>query len=337
MISVELQELMSRGCRLLGSRYSVIGGAMTWISDANLVAAISNAGGFGVLACGAMSPDHLNDEIALTQSKTHDAFGVNILLSHPRIEELLDVCIEKKISHVILAGGVPSSSTINKLHSQGIQIFSFSSTLSLSKRLLRVGVDALILEGMEAGGHVGSVSTLVLVQDILLNLRGSPIFIAGGIGRGEVFASLLRLDAFGCQLGTLFAACKESRAHQFFKDVFFRSSARDTSVSMQIDERFKVIPVRAIANSASKEFVEYQRSVIKRYDQKEVTLEEGQLEIEHYWAGALKRAVVDGDVERGSLMAGQIVGNVHSEQSIEEIFAKFFAEADDFLAGDAID
>ncbi|MDR0678574.1 MAG: nitronate monooxygenase, partial [Holosporaceae bacterium] len=227
-------KLMERGVKILGSKYSLLGGAMTWISESNLVSALSNAGIFGVLASGAMDGNLLKGEITRTQEKTKHNFGVNIILMNPCLYDLIDVCGERKISHIILAGGIPDRGIIDRIHTHGIQIITFAPSLSIAKRLFRQGIDALILEGNEAGGHVGPISTMVLIQDILLNMKEYPIFVAGGILRGEIIASLLLLGAAGCQLGTVFACCKESIAHKNFKQALLAASGRNAATPIQL-------------------------------------------------------------------------------------------------------
>ena len=327
----KIQQLMARGCDILGSEYAILGGAMTWISESNLVSAMSNAGIFGVLASGAMSGDLLKNEIILTQEKTSKNFGVNIILMNPKLDELIDVCGERKVSHIVLAGGIPDKNVISKIHSYGIRVLSFAPMLSIAKRLFKNGVDALILEGSEAGGHVGPVSTMVLIQDILLNLKEYPIFVAGGILRGEIFASMLQLGAVGCQLGTIFACTKESVAHEEFKKAFFRASGRDAITPTQLDKKFPISPVRGIGNAGTREFIEKQKEIIQKFEKNEISLEEGRLALEHFWVGALRRAVQDGDTERGSLMSGQIVQIVNEEKSISEIVATILREAEELL------
>ena len=207
----------------------------------------------------------------------------------------------------------------------------FTPTAALGKRLVRMGVDALIIEGMEAGGHIGPVSTSVLAQEILPEIRDVPVFVAGGIGRGEAIASYLEMGAAGVQLGTRFVCATECIAHPNFKKAFIRAAARDAVPSVQIDTRFPVIPVRAITNQGSQRFIDKQREVIVRFDKGELTKEEAQLEIEHFWAGALRRAVMDGDVENGSVMAGQSVGMVTKEQPVSEILTELVQQAENAL------
>lgn len=314
-----LDELWSVGRTFLGVNNAIMGGAMTWVSERNLVSAISNAGAFGVIASGAMPPEILREEIRQTQALTQKPFGVNLITLHPQLMELIDVCVEEGVTHVVLAGGLPPSQAITKIKDNGLKVLCFAPALVIAKKLMKIGVDALIIEGFEAGGHIGPVSTSVLAQEILPCVKALPVFVAGGIGRGEAITSYLEQGAAGCQLGTRFVCASECIAHPDFKKSFLRAQARDAVVSPQIDPRFPVIPVRALANDATKEFVKYQRTLIDKVDRQEMGLKEAQLEIEHFWAGALRRAVIDGDIDKGSIMAGQSVCFVNKEQSTQEI------------------
>lgn len=306
---------------------------MTWISERNLVAAISNAGGFGVIACGAMPPEILRAEIQGTRQLTQKPFGVNLITLHPKLPELVEICIEEKVSHVILAGGLPPKSAIDRLKEMGIKVVCFAPALTLARKLLRQGVDALVVEGHEAGGHIGPTSTSVLAQEILPEITQVPIFIAGGIGRGEMIVPYLNMGASGVQLGTRFVCAKECVAHPNFKQAFIKAQARQAIVSPQLDPRFPVIPVRALENKGTQEFINYQRQMIQKVDDREMPLEDAQLQIEHYWAGALRRAVIDGDIETGSLMAGQSVVFVTQEQTVKEIIDELIMQAEKALGG----
>ena len=300
---------------------------MSWVSDRRLVAAISEAGSFGVIACGSMRPPQLDEEIAETMNRTRRPFGVNLITMHPELNELIDVCAARGVTHVALAGGLPPSSAISRIKDSGARVIAFAPALAIAKRLIRSGVDALVVEGMEAGGHIGPVSTSVLVQEVLPNISDVPVFVAGGIGRGEAIALYLEAGAAGVQMGTRFVCAIESIAHPNFKKAFLRANARDAVLSVQLDERFPVIPVRALANAATQRFLEIQREVIDRFNAGELTQAEAQLEIERFWAGALRRAVIEGDVESGSVMAGQSVGLVTKEQSVEEIITELVDQA----------
>lgn len=325
----ELTEAWARGCEFLGTEYAILGGAMSWISERNLVSAISNAGGFGVIACGAMTPQLLDAEIKATQKMTQKPFGVNLITMHPDMDALVDVCLENKVGHVVLAGGLPSRDTITRIKEGGAKTICFAPILALAKKLVRSGADALVIEGMEAGGHIGPVSTNVLVQEILPHIKDVPVFVAGGIARGEAITSYLRLGAAGCQLGTRFVCANECIAHSDFKRAFIRASARDAVTTVQIDPQFPVIPVRALNNEGGRKFIETQHEVIAKYKAGDLDLEAAQLEIEHFWAGALKRAAIDGDVEFGSVMAGQSVGMIKKEQPLDEIMQQLVSEAAD--------
>jgi enoyl-[acyl-carrier protein] reductase II len=203
----------------------------------------------------------------------------------------------------------------------------------LAKRLVKSGADAIVIEGSEAGGHIGPVSLTVLAQEILPHLRDVPVFVAGGLGRGEAILSYLEMGAAGAQLGTRFAASSDSIAHANFKRAFVRANARDALPSVQLDPRFPVIPVRGLVNEGTKRFLEVQAETVKRFQAGEVSREDAQLEIEHFWAGALRRAVIDGDVENGSVMAGQSVGMVTKEQSVQEIVDELVEQATRAIAG----
>jgi enoyl-[acyl-carrier protein] reductase II len=323
----QLDRLMARGAAFLGARYAILGGAMSWVSERHLVSALSNAGAFGVIACGAMEPPRLAEEIAGTQALTSKPFGVNLITMHPRLDQLVDTCLAARVSHIVFAGGIPPGTAIKKAKDGGAKVVCFAPALALAKRLIRAGADALVIEGSEAGGHIGPVSLTVLAQEILPHIRDVPVFVAGGIGRGEAILSYLEMGAAGVQLGTRFVCARESIAHANFKQAFIRGNARDAMPTIQLDENFPVIPVRALQNQGTKRFLEHQAATIRRFQSGELTKEAAQLDIEHFWAGALRRAVIDGDVENGSLMAGQSVGMVTQEQSAAEIIAELRDQA----------
>ena len=254
-------------------------------------------------------------------------FGVNLITLHPQLSQLIDVCLEQKVSHIVLAGGLPPGGAIQRVKNGGAKLVCFAPALVLAKKLVRSGADALIIEGMEAGGHIGPVATSVLAQEILPEVPDVPIFVAGGIGRGEAIVGYLEMGGSGVQLGTRFVCATESIAHPRFKQAFIRASARDAVPSVQLDPRFPVIPVRALANAATQRFQEAQRTVIEKFNRGEYDQKSAMLEIEHFWAGALRRAVIEGDVENGSLMAGQSVGMFSSEQPTATILGDLVGQA----------
>ncbi len=172
--------LQERGAAFLGTEFAILGGAMSWVSERNLVAAISNAGGFGVIACGAMTPALLEAEIAATQALTQKPFGVNLITMHPALDELVQVCLRAKVGHIVFAGGIPPAPAIRAAKEGGAKVIAFAPALVLAKRFMKSGVDALVIEGSEAGGHIGPVSLTVLAQEILPHIRDVPVFVAGG-------------------------------------------------------------------------------------------------------------------------------------------------------------
>jgi enoyl-[acyl-carrier protein] reductase II len=328
-----LDQLWARGTAFLGCEYAIMGGAMSWVSERHLVSAISNAGGFGVIACGSMNPEQLEREIAGTQALTKRPFGVNLITMHPQLDDLARVTIAAGVGHVVLAGGIPPGGAVRAVKDGGAKLIAFTPALVLAKRLVRSGADALVIEGSEAGGHIGPVSLTVLAQEILPHIKDVPVFVAGGLGRGEAILSYLEMGASGAQLGTRFAASAESIAHANFKQAFVRANARDALPTVQLDERFPVIPVRGLVNEGTKHFIAHQAATLAKFQSGELTKDAAQLSIEHFWAGALRRAVIDGDVEQGSVMAGQSVGMVSGVQPVADIIAELIDQAVTALAG----
>ena len=323
----QLDRLWSRGTEFLGTRTAILAGAMSWVSERHLVSAISNAGGFGVIACGAMEPPRLAEEIAATQALTENPFGVNLITMHPRLMDLIAVCHASRVTHIVLAGGIPPGPAVRAVRDGGARLICFAPALVLAKRLLRTGAEAIVIEGSEAGGHIGPVSLTVLAQEVLPHIHEVPVFVAGGIGRGEAIAAFLEMGASGAQLGTRFAAATESIAHARFKQAFLRANARDALPSVQIDERFPVIPVRGLVNAGTARFTAHQLATRDRFLSGELTREQAQLDIEHFWSGALRRAVIEGDTETGSVMAGQSVGMVTAVEPAADIIAELVAQA----------
>ncbi len=332
-----LPRAWKRGTEFLGTRYAILCGAMTWVSESRLVSAISNAGGFGVLAAGNMPPDLLAREIALTREKTPFPFGVNLITVAPSFKDHIAVAAREKVPFLFFAGGIPSGKDIEQAKASGTRVICFAPVLSLARRLIKQGADALVIEGNEAGGHIGPVSTSVLAQEFLLSITEVPIFVAGGIGTGELIALYLKLGAAGAQLGTRFVAAEECVAHPRFKEAFIRAHARDAMPTTQFDPSLPTIPVRAIVIEGTRDFNRLQLELLNRLKAGEIPREEASLRLEEFWIGALRRAVVDGDVERGSLMAGQSVAFVRKIQPVREIIEELVVGAERTLAEMASD
>jgi enoyl-[acyl-carrier protein] reductase II len=308
-----------RGTEFLGARYPILSGAMTWISDARLVAAVGNAGGFGCLAGGNSPVAALEQEIRRTRELTDRPFAVNLVTIAPMYREHLELVCRLQVPYVIFAGSFPKEEPVRRVKDTGAKVLCFASTESIAERMIRYGADALILEGMEAGGHVGHVSLTVLLQQVLFTTSAVPVFVAGGVATGRLCAHLLLMGASGVQLGTRFAVAEESCAHPAFKEYFIRANARDAVSTPQFDSRLPVVAVRALRNQGHEDFARLQLELIAKLDRHEITREAAQIEVEKFWMGALRRAVQEGDVRRGSLMAGQSVGLVDRVQPVAEI------------------
>jgi len=327
-----LPKAWRRGTDFLGTRYAILCGAMTWVSESNLVSAISNAGGFGVLAGGNMPPDVLAGEIEKTRAKTSEPFGVNMITVAPNFQAHIDIVVRSRVPFAIFAGSIPSGRDIERVKASGAKVLCFAPILSLARRLIRQGVDALVIEGNEAGGHIGPVATSILAQEFLLSVTEVPVFVAGGIGTGEMIAQYLALGASGAQLGTRFVVAEECVAHPRFKEAFVRAHARDAMPTSQFDPSLPTIPVRAIVNEGTRDFNRLQLELLARVKTGEVSREEAALRLEEFWVGSLRRAVIDGDVERGSLMAGQSVAFAKRIEPVAAILEELVTGAERKLA-----
>jgi enoyl-[acyl-carrier protein] reductase II len=322
-----IDRLWTRGREFLGVRYPILGGAMSWISESGLVSAISNAGAFGVLAGGNMPAEALEREILKTREKTGQPFGVNLITIAPNFPRHLEQVLALKPPFVILAGGLPPRGALAQVKSGGSRLVCFAPTVGVARNLVREGVDALIIEGHEAGGHVGPVSTAVLAEQILPTIGEVPVFVAGGIGSGVMMVHYLLMGAAGVQLGTRFAVAEESPAHPNFKQAMIKASARAARPTAQYDPRIPVIPVRALQNQGTRDFNTLQLGLVAQLERRQITAREAGRQLEEFWIGALRKAVVEGDVERGSLMAGQSVGLVREVLPVRGIIERLLDEA----------
>lgn len=311
--------LYSRGREFLEVEYPFICGAMTWVSEPNLVAEVSNQGGFGCLAGGNTPVDILEKQIDETGQLTEKPFGVNLITIAPAYQSQLDMVVKKGLKHIIFAGGFPSKGEIQKAKASGAKVMCFASTVSIARRMIKYGSDALILEGMEAGGHVGYVSLIVLLQQVLFEVDDVPIFVGGGLASGKMCAHMLLMGAAGVQLGTRFAMAEECCAHDKFKEKFVRANARDAISTPQYSNQLPVVAVRALKNSAMEDFGKLQLKLLGKLKSGEMKQKEAQYKVEEFWVGGLRKAVQDGDVEEGSLMAGQSVGLITKSESVKQI------------------
>jgi len=327
-----LERIWSRGREFLGAELPIMCGAMTWISDPPLVSLMSNLGAFGVLAAGNMPPELFAQYVDQTRELTHRPFAGNVITIAPNYQDHLDILCEKKVGHIVFAGSLPRGSEVEKAKKSGAKVLCFASTGSIAKRMISYGADALILEGSEAGGHIGHVSTIVLLQEILFNFPEVPIFVAGGIATGRMITHLTLMGAAGAQMGTRFVMAEECNAHPKFKDVFIKARAREAISTPQYSAKLPVVSVRALNNHAMDHFGELQFDLLGKLKDGEINRQEAQFKVEEYWVGSLRNAAVDGDVEHGSLMAGQSVGLLNKVQPLREILQDLVNEADLGLA-----
>lgn len=331
MKTSELDSLWKRGKEFLGVTYPIIAGAMTWISNSSFVASICNEGAFGCLAAGNMEPTLLDTEIKKTKELTNKPFAVNLITIAPYYREHLKIALENKVPFIVFAGSFPREPEIKMAKESGAKVFSFASTESIARRLIATGVDALILEGSEAGGHVGHVSLAILIQQVLFKIKEVPIFVAGGIATGAFIAHLLLMGAAGVQLGTFFVLTEECKAHPKFKEAFIKAKARDAVATPQIGSELKVVSVRALRNKGLEHFTELQIELVQKRKKKEISHREAQYQVEKFWVGALRRAVQEGDIEFGSLMAGQSVGLVNKILPLKETLVCLIKDAEEEL------
>ncbi len=323
-----IDRFFEKGRAFLGSRFPIMCGAMTWVSDPNLVSAIGNAGGFGLLAAGNMPLDVLRSQIEQTRQLTKQPFGVNIITLAPAYKDHLDLACNMGCEFIVFAGGIPKKKEIQQAREAGAKVICFASTAPLAMMLIERGADALMLEGFEAGGHIGPIALSVLIQQILFTVESVPIFIAGGIATGRMMAHLLMMGAAGIQMGTRFVMSEECSAHPNFKETFKRAKAKDAVATPQFDGRLPVIPVRALKNDGTIEFGKLQLELLYKLENQSMDRDEAQYEVERFWVGALKRAVIDGDVIKGSLMAGQSVGLVEDVKPLKTIIDEMVEHAE---------
>ena len=323
-----VDRFFKKGRDFLGVSYPIICGAMTWVSEAKLVAAVSRAGAFASLAGGNAPATSLEEQINETRKLWDGPFAVNLVTIAPAYYEQLALIEKKKLSHVIFAGSFPRREEIERVKAAGAKVLCFASTLSIARRMIRYGADGIILEGMEAGGHVGHVSLMVLLQQVLFELEDVPVFVAGGIATGKMIAHLLLMGAAGVQMGTAFVMADECVAHEKFKNNFKRANARDAVSTPQFDSRLPVVAVRALRNKGMDEFKSLQLELLKKLDEGKIQRKEAQEEVERFWMGALRKAVIDGDIHSGSMMAGQSVGLTKSIEPVKKIIESFVEDSE---------
>ena len=295
-------------CKVLGIKYPIIQGAMAWISDADLVAAVSNAGGLGVLATGHLDGEGCRQEIRRLKEMTDKPYAVNVMLLSPFVEQIVEVICEEKVPIVTTGAGSPGK-YMKKFKEAGVKVIPVVPSVAMAKMMVKDGVDALIAEGTESGGHVGKTTTMALVPQVV-DAVDVPVIAAGGIADGRGIAAAYMLGASGVQIGTRFLVAKECNVHPNYKAKIIKAKDIDTTTTGNSTGH----PVRVIKNKMARAY--------EALEKKNASAEE----LEELGRGALKKAVVDGDVDNGSVMSGQIAGLVKKEQTCKEIIEEMYGE-----------
>lgn len=303
----------NRICKLLKTKYPLIQGGMAWVADASLAAAVSNGGGLGLIAGGSMPPDLLRDQIRKARELTDKPFGVNIMLMSPFAAELAQVVIEEKVDVVTTGAGSPGK-FIDGWKAAGIVVIPVVASVAYAKRMENLGADAVVAEGTEAGGHIGDLTTMVLVPQIV-DAISIPVIAAGGIADGRGVSAAMMLGAEGVQVGTRFLVSNECNIHEYYKQLVLKARDIDT----QVTGRSGGHPVRTLKNKLSRKLLELEKNG--------ATFEE----LEAITVGSLRKAVLDGDKDEGSFMAGQSAGLVRSCQPAAEIIVELFDQANELM------
>ena len=294
---------------IIKTKYPIIQGGMANIATDEFAAAISNAGGLGLIAAGGMKPDQLRENIDRARELTDKPFGVNIMLMHPQVDELMEIVIEKKVPVVTTGAGNPGK-YVPALKEAGIKVMPVVASVALAQRMERLGVDAVIAEGTESGGHVGEMTTMALVPQVVDGVS-IPVVAAGGIASGRQMLAAYALGACGVQVGTCLLVSEECPVHQNYKQAVLDASDSDTIVTGRIGGT----PVRVLKNRMAREYVRQERAGATKE------------ELEVYTLGSLRKAVFDGNVKEGSLMAGQVAGQLHEIRPaaviLEEMYTSF--------------
>lgn len=304
--------------KLLGIKYPIIQGGMAWVADYNLAAAVSNAGGLGLIGAGGMDEEMVREQIRKAKALTDKPFGVNIMLMNPRAEQIAKVLVEEGVKVVTTGAGSPEK-FMPMWKEAGMIVIPVIASVAYAKRMERCGADAIVVEGTEAGGHIGEATTMSLVPQVVDSVE-IPVIAAGGIADGRGFAAAMMLGAEGVQMGTVFLAADETNIHQNYKDFVIKAKDIDSKVT----GRSTGHPVRTLRNQMTQKYL--------KLEAEGATFDE----LEQLTLGGLKRAVVDGDMVMGSAMAGQIAGLVKEQRSCKQILEDVMSLAEKLLGGTAL-
>lgn len=313
--------MQSKICELIGIKYPIFQGGMAWIADASLAGAVSKAGGLGIIAGGNAPKEVVQAEIKKIKEITDKPFGVNIMLLSPFAQDIVDLVCEESVPVVTTGAGNPSK-YMARFKEHNIKVIPVIPSVALGNRMEKIGADAVIVEGMEAGGHIGKLTTMSIVPQVVDALT-IPVIAAGGIGDGRGMAAALMLGADAVQVGTRFLVAKECTVHENYKIRIIKARDVDTTVTCQHFGH----PVRAIKNKLTNEYDRLEKIELKKTEPNLVQFDElGQ--------GALRKAVVDGDVDHGSIMAGQIAGLIKKEETAKEIIESYISETKEVISAE---
>lgn len=298
---------------LLGIEYPIIQGGMAWVAEHNLAAAVSNAGGLGLIGAASAPAEVVREEIRKCKELTDKPFGVNVMLLNPNADEVADIIVEEGLKVVTTGAGNPAK-YMEKWKAAGVKVIPVVASVAMAKLMQRAGADAVVAEGMESGGHIGSITTMALVPQVV-DAVNIPVIAAGGIGDGRGFAAVRMLGAEGVQIGTRFVVANESIVHANYKEQLIKAKDIDSAVTGMSTGH----PVRSIRNKMTKEYLRLEKEGADFMELEKLTL------------GSLRKAVIEGDVVNGTLMAGQIAGLIKKEQSCKEIIQEIMNEANALL------
>ncbi|ADL53803.1 enoyl-[acyl-carrier-protein] reductase FabK [Clostridium cellulovorans] len=301
--------MRSRITEILNIKHPIIQGGMAWIADASLAVSVSEAGGLGIIT-GAAPIEWIREEVRKAKANTNKPFGVNVMLMAPNADDVAKLICEEGVKVVTTGAGSPGK-YMEMWKSHGVKVIPVVASVALAKRMENAGADAIIAEGMESGGHIGQLTTMALVPQVV-DAVSIPVIAAGGIGDGRGFSAAMMLGAEGVQIGTRFLVAKECTVHENYKNMVLKAKDIDTDVTGRVTGH----PVRVVRNKLSRKLLVLEKEGATKED------------IEKAGTGALAKAARDGDVEFGSVMAGQITGLVKKEQSSKEIIEEILKEAD---------
>lgn len=307
--------MKTRLTELLGIQYPIIQGGMAWVAEYHLAAAVSNAGGIGLIGAASAPPEVVREQVRKCKELTDRPFGVNVMLLNPNAEEVASIVVEEGVPVVTTGAGNPGK-FMPLWKEAGVKVIPVVASVAMAKMMERAGADAVVAEGMESGGHIGSITTMALVPQVV-DAVSIPVVAAGGIGDGRGLAAAMMLGAEGVQMGTRFVAAKESIVHPNYKERLIKASDIDSEVTGMSTGH----PVRSLRNKMTKEYLRLEKEGADFMELEKLTL------------GSLRNAVIDGDVINGTVMAGQIAGMVKQEQSCSEMIQEIMEQAERLLGG----